>query len=54
MEQRARHCQTLTLTAGQVGAALVQFGRKTVLTAAEVGEVDLLERVPELLLGRVR
>ena len=50
VEQGARHGQTLPLAARQIGAALMQLGGKALLTAAEVGQMDLLQHIPELLL----
>ena len=54
MQQSARHGKALALAAGQVAAAFVQGRLQAVLAAAEVGQIHLFQRCPQLAFDSVR
>ena len=54
MQQSSRERQTLSLSAGQVGAILLQLGLQAVLGTKEIRQIYFRKNLPQLLLVRIR
>ena len=53
MEQRSRQGQALALTAGEVGCLFVQKGIQPFFASQEVGQIYLLQHLPESILSGI-